>query len=258
MLISEIPLKKQVKFGDFYHSPREIDLICAKSVRKLLSKQIGDDRFFGDCGSTTLVKVKSDYFALFTGHQIGNPNYLEIKPEFSENYIIPSLSPQLRNLSTSKLVYSTGKRGDEFEDIVGFKIFTEDKEFKKEKAYFCKVVKPNRTQMRQHFYVGYPRLDNLIRYDEMGVLQEIKQNGVVNDCKLDGEFASPTPYFRKFFHELNNRPADGLSGGAIFVLTDDGCNNYEVFLDSIIVRGNNEFLYGISAEYIHDFGAPNL
>lgn len=248
-MLSELPLANKVKFGNYWHSVRDVPNVCAKSVRRLVTKEIGDDRFWGMCGSTTLVNWKSKDYALFTRHQISNANPQELPEDFSENYLIPSLRPTFKNLSVTGLKFPVEDIDEEYFDILAFNLNPDDKDVIRERVHFCNGLLGQKVINGSWFYVGYPNIPDSLIYDENHErVIDFKQSVLVKDCKFDEKYQGPD-FLKRYTHSLTKYSADGLSGGAIFCLTQTQVG-FEVGLDAIITRGNQNYLYGINSNFL--------
>jgi len=249
MLIHEIPFNNKVKIGSFWHSAKDIPAICSKSVRRLVTKAIGNDNHWGMCGSVTLVKRVGQSFGVFTRHQLGHPDMDNLPEGFTENYLVPSLQPLFKNLSVTQLKFPTKDYEEEFFDIIAFIFNPADSEVIKESSYFTNGLLGQKVKSGSWFYVGYPSLEDCLLYDQnYEKVQEFKQLSLVKDCQPDWTYQGPD-YVKRFTHNLVDYQPDGLSGGAIFCLTQTE-NGFEIGLDCIITRANQSYLYGVNSDFL--------
>ena len=249
MLIHDIPFINKVKVGAYWHPVRDVPAVCSKSVRRLVTKAVGSDDYWGMCGSVTLVKRAGKSFGVFTRHQINNTELSELPETFTENYLVPSLQPTFKNLSVTGLKFPTLDTEEEFFDIIAFIFNPKDRDVRNEQPYFTKGLLGQKVIKGSWFYVGFPNQPNSLIYDVNGErVIDFKQNVLVKDCQLDMTYTGPD-YVKRFTHKLNNYEPDGLSGGAIFCLTETE-KGFEIGLDCIITRGNKSYLYGVNSDFL--------
>lgn len=246
--IEAFSFAKQIRFGRFWHSPSEISEVFARSVRKLISKQVSDDSYWGMHGSITLIKSGDESYALTTAHQFGDIDPTAPPAGFEMNFIIPSKQGLIKNFPLDKVVFATDL-GEEFSDVIALRLYKDDPDVMRERIYFVDSLLGQTTPKVQYVYVGYPNFEDCLIYDEtFSKVIEIKQKALVGPCFKVESYDGPD-FLSHFTHDTNQEYMDGLSGGAVFgiAITKNGA---EAALDSIIVRGNHSNLYAVNANYI--------
>lgn len=250
LLLKDIPLKNKIKCGKFYFPSNEADLICAKSVRKLVTKAVDLDEFLGEAGSVTLVEVNGKKLAFFTLHQLNLTNKF-IDRELLENVLIPSLSTgEFRNIPMNSLHHCLDENDEEYLDIIALEADDSFDVVKKESCYFYPLQNYGNKKVHQYFYVGYPILEDNIQLNSYGGTTEIRNRGSIRSCYFDPNFQSAAKHFQRFTLDPSDYPMNGISGGAVFALIENSMNDFEVVLKGIITRANENFLHIIDSEFI--------
>jgi len=119
--IEAFSFAKQIRFGRFWHSPSEISEVFARSVRKLISKQVSDDSYWGMHGSITLIKSGDESYALTTAHQFGDIDPTAPPAGFEMNFIIPSKQGLIKNFPLDKVVFATDLGEEFFSKVIEIK-----------------------------------------------------------------------------------------------------------------------------------------
>jgi len=252
-----------VKYGKLIIPPKKAEETVSKSTRLVIIDHPGGEgtkNRFSRSGSATLFSRSGEKYIALCRHQLhhmGEPN-----PDDINMLRILSEDSQYRAIPTQRAFWLKNPNGEEAGDILILKVDTGHDHWRPIDApHFIPLASRKNKVADGTIAVGLPSSYSTFSYEnyenpDFEAIHITRENIL---CDFDKVFASDVSFFHRCIIEDKERDLDGFSGGGIFTLArnrDAKNPEWEIFLDGIITRGGNGFIYYICWNYLNkaEFG----
>ncbi len=259
MLISDLAIANSIKIANLYYKPKAIKERLSRSCQLIFLESKNTDFPLGRTGSSTLVSFENRNYVVCTRHELGIKAGETPDIEILESIRIASSGETLRNIPIKNCIFASSHTDQEFHDLLIFETAS-DWDQKHLDAPFFMPINPF-FKGKRHFslFVGHPTLS--IVMDEYLESHSMNETGIIHikvaiaDCELVADYETNNDFYRRYKNLGQRKSLDGFSGGAVFSLIGNTLD-YEFVLDGIILRGGENDLYIVDADYlVRAFGA---